>query len=381
MNNALLEELLNEDENATLDFKRDQYPFVGASDDQKGELLKDILAMANAWRRTIAYILIGVDEVKGGRSIPVGISQHLNDSELQQFVNSKTQRPVTFAYQGFAFEGLQLGIIEVPIQKRPVFLKKAFGKLAANTVYVRRGSSTDVAQLDEVASMGASDAGSGERQPAFELGWANLYEREAVGPTVAVETIVLTPKLSARSLIPNNGAFGHLGVYQFGSSDEDYYKRLIGYTYKDSLLTAQGFYIRNTSGTAATDVLVRSRIPKIEGVQLYDYDGRPEMPSKHSLLANIRPITQQLQKRPEPAVADFPDHWELTIPFGTVLPKDTVWSAGVIYLGSMESRRIDFAIEVFAANLPAPLSFTLSVDLAVTTRPMTRDDLPYGSMR
>lgn len=140
-------------------------------------------------------------------------------------------------------------------------------------------------------------------------------------------------------------------------------------------------YIRNTSGIAATDVLVRSRIPKIDGVQLHDYEGRPEMPSKHSLIPNIRPLAQQLAKRPEPVVADFPDHWQLTMPFGTVLPKDTVWSAGLIYLGSTESRRVDFPIEVFAANLPSPLSFTLRIDVAVTTRPMTLDDLPYGSLR
>ena len=68
MNSALLEELLNEDEGSTLDFKRDQYPFEGADDDLKAELLKDILAFVNAWRRTDAYILIGVEEVKGGRS-------------------------------------------------------------------------------------------------------------------------------------------------------------------------------------------------------------------------------------------------------------------------------------------------------------------------
>ena len=48
MNAVLMEELLNEDESATLDFKRDQYPFDNATDEQKGELLKDILAFANA---------------------------------------------------------------------------------------------------------------------------------------------------------------------------------------------------------------------------------------------------------------------------------------------------------------------------------------------
>src|SRR5256885_9969934 len=134
MNDVLFEELLNEDESATLDFKRDQYPFVGATDEQKSELLKDIVAFANAWRRTDAYILIGVEDVKGGRSKVIGAASHPDDATLQQFVNSKTQRPLTFLYEVFASEGVQVGIIQIPLQERPVFLKHDFGKLKKNLV-------------------------------------------------------------------------------------------------------------------------------------------------------------------------------------------------------------------------------------------------------
>jgi predicted HTH transcriptional regulator len=143
MNDQQLEQLLHEEEGASLDFKRDQYPFAAATDDQKSELLKDILAFVNAWRRTSAYILIGVEEVRGGRSKPVGVIQRLNDADLQQFVNSKTNRPIEFSYRPYTFEGIDLGIIEVPLQERPVFLTKDFGKLKKGAVYVRRGSSTD----------------------------------------------------------------------------------------------------------------------------------------------------------------------------------------------------------------------------------------------
>lgn len=71
-----IETLLNEEEGTSLDFKRDPYAFVGATDDEKGELLKDILTFANSWRRTEAFILIGVNEVRGARSQPVGVAEH-----------------------------------------------------------------------------------------------------------------------------------------------------------------------------------------------------------------------------------------------------------------------------------------------------------------
>ena len=92
----LLESLFHEAEGASLDFKSTQYRFENAHDGDKAELLKDILAFANSWRRTTAYILIGVEEVKGGRSNVVGVEKHLDDASLHQFVNGKTQRPVEF---------------------------------------------------------------------------------------------------------------------------------------------------------------------------------------------------------------------------------------------------------------------------------------------
>src|SRR5437867_2845047 len=100
MDLELLESLLYQNESEALDFKAAQYPFNSATNEQKSELLKDILAFANAWRQTDAHILIGVEEIRGGRSVVRGISTHLLNQNLQQFVNSKTNRPVSFAYSG-----------------------------------------------------------------------------------------------------------------------------------------------------------------------------------------------------------------------------------------------------------------------------------------
>jgi hypothetical protein len=151
-----IEPLLHEDESSSLDFKRDQYDFDHASDDKKGELLKDVLAFANAWRRSEAYILIGVDEVRGGRSRPVGVDHHLDDATLQQFVNSKTQKPIVFAYRVQRVDDVEIGVISIAVQDRPFFLRRDFGRLKKDTVYLRQGSSTNTADPDEIVRMGLS---------------------------------------------------------------------------------------------------------------------------------------------------------------------------------------------------------------------------------
>ena len=147
-------QLLREGECASLDYKRDQYPFADATDEQKGELLKDILAFANGWRHADAYILVGVDEVAVGRSAVYGVANHIAENHLQQFVNSKTSRPVTFSYRGYPFEGKQVGVFTIPQQDRPIFLRKDFGKLQHNVVYYRQGTTMAIASPDDVARMG-----------------------------------------------------------------------------------------------------------------------------------------------------------------------------------------------------------------------------------
>jgi len=56
--------LLYRSEGDNFDAKREQYKLSNSTKEQKSELLKDVLAMANAWIDDDAYILVGVDEKK-----------------------------------------------------------------------------------------------------------------------------------------------------------------------------------------------------------------------------------------------------------------------------------------------------------------------------
>ncbi len=144
-------------EGPTLDFKREQYPFEKETAEVKSELLKDILAMVNTHRYRTAYILVGVEEIRGGRSIVVGVDGHMEDASIHQFVNHKTNRPAVFSYFPFEVGGLSIGVFSIPIQRRPVYLLSKYAKSNANIVYVRDGSSTRQATPDEIADMGRAN--------------------------------------------------------------------------------------------------------------------------------------------------------------------------------------------------------------------------------
>ena len=82
MDPALFERLLYEEEGNALDFKRDQYPFSKQLTMRKRNSSK----IFSVWRipfDTPTRTSIGVEEVRGGRSNVVGITEHLADHSLQ----------------------------------------------------------------------------------------------------------------------------------------------------------------------------------------------------------------------------------------------------------------------------------------------------------
>ena len=368
-----MEQLLNEEESTTLDFKKEQYPFQGVSHNKKGELLKDIISFANAWRRTDSYILIGVEEVKGGRSIVHGVQNHLDDAQLQQFVNSKTNRPVTFLYEAFPFEGVQVGIIKILLQNRPIFLIKDYGNLKKNVVYIRRGSSTDIADPDEIAKMSQSSLIQEYPTLDLELQLANPQIRNELGTSIEITSSVLEPL--DKSEVPIAGEQRRFSVIpDMFDINKDYYKEMIPYVYYKSILNPIGFVIENNSPNVALDVIVKISGRISDDFYIFDKRQLPTRPIyKRSRLFSPdfiqTPINYDIY-------VDFHGNvWSLESSFGKIQPKSKKWSEGVFYIGAIKSMELEFEALIFADNLPHPIKVPISMKFKTTKRKMTIDDL------
>jgi hypothetical protein len=233
LNEQQIESLLYKSEGDDLDFKRDQYPLTNA--DEKGELIKDILAFANGWRQADAFILIGVDQFKtAGRSTPVGVAKHLSDSNLQQLVNTKTNHHLIFSYEEVSFNGLELGVIRIPKQGRPRFLKRDFGRLKKDVVYVRRGSSTAEADLVEILQMQSAPT-----TPSLDLQFANINKRQRLGTQISLcsEIVNYDPtKIPIINVSPMQVAFSRI--------NPKYKREMAEYIASTSLLNPIGFSLR-----------------------------------------------------------------------------------------------------------------------------------------
>ena len=372
---SIIESLLYEDEGATLDFKREQYKFDGASNTEKSELLKDLLAFANSWRRSTAYILIGVIEINGGRSEIVGISPVFDDAKLQQFVNSKTNRPLIFAYRTFSLEGKSVGVIEIPVQERPLYLTSDFGKLKKEKVYVRRGSSTAIATPDEIARMGRSPF---ENSPSkLCLDWADLERRIHLPSPCYLEAKLLEPRLPNDTFDNHRSSDRRIFLDSF-SNNKNYSIEIIEYTFCFHLLRELGFRLRNDGETVARRVCFVGRVKNNSNVIVRDWEDRPIPPhwdTRFSWHENITPPAKQILWSPNPSVQTYNGYCEITIEFGDVRPSEEIWTITPILVGAVDGGVIQVDGELRGNNLPSPVSCKLEVRIEVERRPMNLVDV------
>jgi Putative DNA-binding domain len=368
IDDELIERLLYEEESDALDFKRDQYPFVKATNEQKSELIKDILAFANSWRRTDAFIVIGVLEVKGGRSAVVGVSDQLDDAAIQQFVNSKTNSFVSFSYRNLTFEGKSIAIIHIPLQQRPLFLKKNFGRLKANAVYVKRGSSTTEADPDEVAKMGNLPELRRGR-PELEVFFADPKSRTRLASKQVINCICL--RVPDASGLPDYSERHDMFDLQ-GTPNRDYYRKLVHYTIVSQLTVPVHFGVYNSGDAPAQDVRIEIEVSKNNnGIVMMNEWDFPEIPkTRNDLFAGARLHSKlgPLGDREAVGVRDVGAAWLIEAETEKVHSKAHQWFENSVYIGGYESGEIEMEVKIFADELNDPQEQKLVIEMNVERR-------------
>lgn len=368
INLSIIEPLLYEEESTTLDFKREQYPFQGEPNDTKSELLKDILAFTNAWRRTDAYILVGVEEVNGGKSIVKGVSNHLNDSDLQQFINSKTQKPIDFHYFALELESKQVGVIHISPQNRPIYLKKDYGKLKKDTVYIRRGTSTDIASLDEIAEMGKAEPKAVKQIPILDIQFGNFKQKSLLGTTVKLETI--NSKLPPDDVFPNFGTKGR--YYGIMGENPDYYREMAKF-YKDRFFFGNvGFAITNSSEYLANDVRFEIELPDNGEFKCCEESDLAEKSSKDRM-GKVSMRVSSVFSNKDVKITHTGSTYFIEGSIGKLQPQQTDWTANQFFIGSEKSQSINIPVKIFADNIPSPKQCELKIELDVSQQELNLD--------
>jgi len=373
-----LEQLLHENECTYLDFKQTQYPFE--NDAVKSELLKDIIALANAETGREGFILIGAEEIRGGRAKIHGVTSHLNDHDLQQFVNSKIQRPLRFSYEVVPCDGVSLGVISVPVQDGYFFLKNDFGKLCHNIVYYRLGSSTAEKSPDDLMRRGKEIAAKDD-EPQLQLEFALIKHPTAIGGSQLTKEVGTSLSVRTRYTNPVSGVElaklcpdpKKLGFVR----EADYWMGFAKFLRSALLFAPVGLALKNIGGTTALDiriVLTPTSKSKLLILGDEDYPARPLHSSKlHSggLFASHTKFRQE-----DVTVTQESDEFKITWNIPKALPHFMVHSKGMFYVCAFDSGPIEFNCMMFAENLRHPLQTTLTLFVERESR-----DLDLGEVQ
>lgn len=364
---SLIEILLYRGEGTTLDYKVQQYAHDGASPDDKGELLKDILAFSNAWRDETAYILIGVNN-----SVEiVGLDKDLDDSRLQQFISEKTNSPVTFSYRSVNYKGVKLGLYTIPVQARPIFAKKQYGKVLPDTVYVRRGSATATAKPDEIAKMGAETLAE-KLSPQLQVRMVGVND-----DSTPVESLYITYKEFQLTEYPRYEGDDNerrdllwSGLPSMIQANSQYYHQLARYIKLRKSTYEFKFEVVNSGTTFAEDVIIKISAPSESGMAFLT-----QLPAKPLKKRDQLPMPVGKFFQPKEIEITSERNIEtMTFLVGKVRPGETIFT-GEAYFARLPSSLTAFDVKVFADHLQAPIQFEIPVSVEITAETLTFDRL------
>ncbi|BDU18596.1 ATP-binding protein [Dyella sp. GSA-30] len=368
-NEQLIERLLYSSEGDALDFKLRQYKFASATEEEKSELLKDILAFANSWRDSPAHIVIGIRD--GTKEID-GLDTDIDEASVQQFVNAKANKPVRFSYDVVDFKGKRIGLFTIHVQERPFYLGKQYGKLKANTVYVRRGSSTVEADPDEIAKMGRSASSSSA--PKLRLRLISTGREETIFDQILFN---YTEFLVNRSspLRDYHGKNPSTLAYLSPGSNSNYYREMA--VYLRERYGRIGFYIEihNSGDTFADDVRIQLHAQSSQGFGLKGTDDFRDRPQSSSLAAQIRAIQGPMVLKNRPLkIESRKDHELAEFLIGKLQAGQTARSEA-LYLVCPQVSLESLHICVFSDQLRTPMEISVPVKISRNEITITEDHI------
>lgn len=356
VNNELLDALRYKSEGTDLDFKSEQYRFAGGNDFEKSEMLKDILAIANAWRDGTGYILLGLKDNRPHLAEVMGISESIDDSRLQQFVNSKVKPKLTFRYEEHLYEGKTVGVISIPKQKRPFFIAYPYGKLKNNVAYVRRGSSTEEAEPTEVAAMALADSGRGQ----VLLDLSVLTPNNDVLPeTVALKYLNLPEKLPDYESPPEKlGPFEISVRSHIWHDNRDFWREYAEFSRVKAALIEMKFVLKNRSETSLSNAKLEVSVEPLGG-QSFQILAGADLPveprSQWSPIAGLSSLPEMLDRREARLVVDEDGiHPICHVRFGSLLPGEEGRSSDTLGILPSGPGRLRLNFRILAGEIAAP---------------------------
>lgn len=133
-------------ENTRLDFKREFY-----HKEKYNELIKDVMAMANAHVEDTKYIIFGVKLLEDGSRSFHSVQNIPDQANIEQLIHNNIEPTIELSFYPHKFKNHQLAILEIQgFNDRPYISKKDYREIKAGDSVIRKGSTTSPMSRDDL---------------------------------------------------------------------------------------------------------------------------------------------------------------------------------------------------------------------------------------
>ncbi|MGA4235281.1 ATP-binding protein [Ralstonia nicotianae] len=354
MTDELLTTLRYKSEGTDIDFKSAQYRFISGSENDKAEMLKDILAIANAWRDGPGYILLGFKDQRPHPAALVGISESIDDAKMQQFVHGKVKPKLTFKYEEHLYQGKTVGVITIPKQKRVFYLAHAYGKLKSNVVYVRRGSSTDEAEPMEIADMVLAD--TGRRDVRLDLS-VLAPNNEELNTTFELNYLKFPERLPDYESPPiETGPFGFLShAPSLWNDNRHFWREYAEYVRLREALIEMKFILHNRSEVQLSNAKLEVSVEPLDGQGFQMMPGADLPNEPRTQWNSISGMHSLLDRRDAQLVVDDSGRSPIChVRFGSLLPGEECRSSGTVAIIPLGPGKLRLRLRILGGELTTP---------------------------
>lgn len=225
-------------------------------------------------------------------------------------------------------------------------------------MYVRRGSSTDIARPDEIAQMGADEAQSAQvADVSFEIA-------DDKGVVLAGTTREIKVAQRPDEPLPDFEEPRSTNPFEISINRPNrlFWRELRAYVIAQTQGVAVQIAISNKSGFALSDcelhvIAKQSNNP----IKLADIKGRSQPRRYLDLVSSIHQTPLRLHKEdgwPEYKVIEGIVAAE--IPFHRILPGGIARAKGMVLVLPIESGQVELELTLFARELPEPIATSIS---------------------
>jgi hypothetical protein len=207
---------------------------------------------------------------------------------------------------------------------------------------------------------------------ALVLQFANHQIRQELGLTISVSS---TSYEKPSEWLPDLKNWRSSGVAGLNIADPmselnpNYWREKEEYVRLTSLLQPVEMLIQNQSNALLEQVQVEVKGTFSDGI--FITDRLPQEPAYRRIDAVSRniPNFRFIQQEHQTEVLEHGDQWTLTLNFGDIRPKASVWLDEPFYIGSTRTKQLEMKALIYANNLPEPQAATMLISFEIEHKP------------